>query len=301
MADFIHSFWSWFVAVPTIAGLVYCIIILQSNHSLQNEETADQDVETTGHVWDEDLVELNNPLPRWWLNMFYITIIFSFIYLALYPGLGAFQGLLGWSSKARYDNEVAEVEAKHAPLYAKYLATPINDLVTNTEAMGTAKRIFANNCAICHGADAKGYTGFPNLTDDDWIFGGDETTLKTTLNNGRSAVMPPWGAALGEQGVKEVTEYVYSLSRESSQPELVAAGQQKYMIMCIACHGPTAQGNPVLGAPNLSDNTWLYGGSKKAIAESLNKGRNGIMPAFSSKLTESEIHLVTAYIRSFQK
>ncbi len=300
MSDFTSEFWSWFIIIPSVLGLVYCVILLMRTNSVIEQKEGE--VKSTGHVWDEDLEELNNPLPKWWLNMFYITIVFGVVYLLLYPGLGSFPGLLNWTSEGRYQQEVQETEAAYAPLYAKYLATPVVELANSSSAMGTAKRLFANNCAICHGADAGGYTGFPNLTDNDWLYGGDEAAIKTTVTNGRTAVMPAWGAALGEDGVAQVAAYVYSLSHETSNDvELVEQGKQKYMVMCVACHGPEAKGNPIFGAPNLSDNIWLYGGSIKAITETIEKGRNGAMPAFGSKLTESQIHLLTAYLHSKQK
>ena len=299
MADFIHEFWSWFISIGTIGGLIFCVLIIWANNSAKPVKEGEE-AETMGHVWDGDLAEYNNPLPKWWLNMFYITLIFSAIYLLLYPGLGSYQGLLDWSSKGRYENEVKQVEAAHAPLYAGYLATPIAELSNNPEAMGTAKRIFSTNCAVCHGADAKGYTGFPNLTDNDWLYGGDEATIKATLVNGRNAVMPAWGLPLGEKGVTEVAEYIYSLTRTPLNPRYVEAGKQRYMTMCIACHGAEAKGNPALGAPNLADKIWLYGGSIKAIAASVEAGRNGAMPAFGAQLTASQIHLLTAYLSSFQ-
>jgi cytochrome c oxidase cbb3-type subunit 3 len=299
MSDFVSEFWSWFIIVPTVLGLLYCVILLHRSNSATDQKQGD--VKTMGHVWDGDLEELNNPLPKWWLQMFYITLIFSVVYLILYPGLGSFAGILNWTSTGRYEQEVKEAEASFAPMYASYLATPIDELKNNDKAMGTAKRLFANNCAVCHGADAGGYTGFPNLTDNDWIYGEEESTVKTTIVNGRKAAMPAWGAALGEKGVADVSEYVYSLTHDSTNKENLASGEQKYMTMCIACHGPEAKGNTALGAPNLSDQIWLYGGSLKSIADSVNNGRNGIMPAFGSKLTESQVHLITAYLNSLQK
>ena len=233
--------------------------------------------------------------------MFLITLVFGGVYLALYPGLGSFQGLLGWSSKDRYEKEVAQSEAAYAPLYAKYLATPLDELSQNTDALGTAKRIFSNNCAICHGADAGGYVGFPNLTDNAWLYGGDELAIKTTLNHGRSGIMPGWEAPLGDEGIAQLTEFVYSLSREPNDADLAAAGQEKYNTFCIACHGADGTGNQQLGTPDLTDDDWLYGGSLTAIEMTLRHGRNGVMPAFGEKLTESQIHLLTAYLQSFQK
>lgn len=295
MPDFVSEFWSWFVAIPTVLGLVFCVVLIWFNGS--SKDSAEEDA-TMGHVWDEDLEEYNNPLPKWWLNMFYITLVFAVVYLILFPGLGSFAGTLGWSSAGRYDKEVAEAEASFAPLYASYLETPIEQLVQNSDAMGTARRIYSTNCATCHGSDARGATGFPNLRDHAWSWGGDEAAIKATLNNGRNAAMPAWISVLGEKGVDEVTEYVYSLTREPVNPQYVEPGKAHYQAMCAACHGQDGKGNPALGAPNLTDNVWLYGGSLGAIKESLVKGRNGIMPAFNEQLNESEIHLLVAYLNS---
>ena len=302
MADFIHEAWSWFIIIPSVLGLVYCVVIAWSNTSSPSDQGTDNgldgDPETMGHVWDEDLREYNNPLPRWWLNLFYLTVAFSAVYLVLYPGLGHFQGILGWSSVERYETEGATSEAAYAPLYANYLATPIEALTINNDAMGTAKRIFSNNCAICHGSDAGGYTGFPDLTDNDWLYGGEEARIKETITNGRRGMMPPWGAALGDDGVQEMATYVYSLTREPQDKHLIGPGKEKYALMCVACHGADGKGNIVFGAPNLADSVWLYGGSMSAIAESVRHGRNGVMPAFGEHLNESQIHLLTAYLKS---
>ena len=254
-----------------------------------------------GHVWDEDLEEYNNPLPKWWLNMFYITLVFSAVYLLLYPGLGSFAGFLGWTSQGRYENEVKTAEESFKPLYDAYLATPIGELVQNAEAMGTAKRLYSTNCAICHGADARGATGFPNLRDKSWLWGGDETAVKATLDGGRNAVMPGWVGVIGEEGVNAVSEYVYSLTRDPLNPAIVDAGKQHYDTLCAACHGPDATGNVALGAPNLTDDIWLYGGSLGAIRQTVEAGRNGIMPAFGESLNDSQIHLLTAYLQSISE
>jgi cytochrome c oxidase cbb3-type subunit 3 len=296
MPDFVSQFWSWFIIIPVVLGLIFCVILLRANSGAISKEG-----ESTGHVWDEDLEELNNPLPKWWLQLFYITLVFAVVYLLLYPGLGTFKGFLDWSSVGRYEQEVAAAEASFAPLYAGYLATPMDKLATDPKAMGTAKRLFATNCSICHGSDAGGATGFPNLRDDDWLYGGDENTVKTTINNGRNAVMPAWVATLGEQGVEEVAEYIYSLTRKPVNAHYVKPGEEKFKTFCVACHGADGKGNPALGAPNLTDKTWLYGGSLGAIRESISTGRSGQMPAFSGHLNDSQIHLLTSFLKSIQE
>ena len=294
MSDFVSDFWSWYISVPVVLGLVYCVVMLVVNTTKKDAGEA----ETMGHVWDEDLEEYNNPLPKWWLNMFYITLVFGVVYLLLYPGLGSFAGFLGWTSQGRYENEVKTAEESFKPLYDAYLATPIDELVQNADAMGTAKRLYSTNCAICHGADARGATGFPNLRDNHWIWGGDEAAVKATLVNGRNAVMPGWVGVIGEEGVNAASEYVYSLTRDPLNPALVDAGKQHYDTLCAACHGADAKGNVALGAPNLTDDIWLYGGSLGVIRQTLTSGRNGVMPAFGENLTESQIHLLTAYLQN---
>ncbi len=297
MPDFVHPFWSWYIIIPVVLGLVFCVVLVYLNTTSKPPG----ETETTDHVWDEDLEEYNNPLPRWWLNMFYITLVFGAAYLLLYPGLGSFPGFLGWTSKGRYDNEVQAAEASFKPLYDAYLATSLDVLEQDVAAMGTAKRLFATNCALCHGADARGATGFPNLRDHDWLWGGEADAIKTTIAGGRNAVMPPWESALGQSGVEQVSEYVYSLTRDPINPALVAPGQQHYNTLCAACHGPEGKGNPMLGAPDLTDNVWLYGGSLGAIRQSVALGRNGVMPAFEGQLNESQIHLLTAYLGSISE
>ncbi len=294
MADFNSDFWHWYIAILTIISILACVWLIRWMTS--GFEHSDE-VESTGHVWDGDLTELNNPLPRWWLGLFYITLAFGGFYLLLYPGLGTFGGLLGWTSKGAYEQEVEKVEAEVGPLFEGYLQTPILDLIKDENAIKVGERLYLNYCATCHGSDARGARGFPNLRDTDWQWGGDPTSIKTTLLNGRIAAMPAWEAALGgESGVNEVTQYLLRLSNRATIDELADKGKAKYDIFCVACHGADGKGNPALGAPNLTDDVWLYGGSITRIGESLIKGRNGQMPAFGEFLGEAKVHLLTAYI-----
>lgn len=295
MADFTHPFWSWFVAVPTILGMLWCFYLTFENaRKIEPEEEG----KTTEHVWDEDLQEINNPLPKWWLNLFYITIVFGFVYLILYPGLGSYQGLLGWSEIGEYEQELADADNRYAPLYDKYGSQSLAELGQNKNALATAKRLFSTNCSICHGADARGTVGFPNLRDDAWLYGGDGDTIKLSITNGRNGMMPAWAAPLGEQGVIDVTEYIYGFQQTVENPQVAQAGAEKFKLFCAACHGVDATGNPIMGAPNLTDKNWLYGGSKAAISESISKGRQGAMPAHKDLLGENQIHLLTAYLLS---
>ena len=294
MADFNSDFWHWYIAILTILSILACVWLIR--WMTADFEHKDE-VESTGHIWDGDLTELNNPLPRWWLGLFYITLAFGGFYLLLYPGLGNFGGLLGWTSKGQYEQEVEKVEAEVGPLFAGYQQTPILDLIKDENALKVGERLYLNYCATCHGSDARGARGFPNLRDNDWQWGGDPANIKTTLLNGRIAAMPPWEAALGgESGVNEVTQYLLRLSDRATIDELADKGKAKYDTFCVACHGPDGKGNPALGAPNLTDDVWLYGGSITRINESLIKGRNGQMPAFGEFLGEAKVHLLTAYI-----
>jgi cytochrome c oxidase cbb3-type subunit 3 len=297
MADFTHPFWSWWVIVPTVLGLLWCVYLAYSNAgevAVEGEEG-----ESAEHVWDEDIRENNNPLPKWWLNLFYITIVFSFGYLILYPGLGSFQGLLGWSQIGAYEQALADAEAKYAPLYDEYGSQSLETLRGNRNAMATAGRLFSTNCSICHGTDARGAPGFPNLRDDKWMYGGDGETIKASITNGRNGIMPAWLPAVGEQGVTELTEYLLSFQKRAKNSELAAAGGEKFKIFCIACHGADATGNPALGAPDLTDDAWLYGGSAAVISESISNGRQGAMPAHKELLSENQIHILTAYVLGF--
>jgi len=298
MADFTHPFWSWFIIIPTLLGMFWCFYLSFDN---SREINPDDEGKPMEHVWDEDLREINNPLPKWWLNLFYITIVFGFGYLILYPGLGSYQGLLGWSEVGEYEQELAKADSKYAPLYEKYGSQSLVELGKNKNALSTAKRLFSTNCSICHGADARGAIGFPNLRDDQWLYGGDGETIKVSITNGRNGVMPAWFAPLGEQGVAELTEYLRGFQHSPENLEAAGAGEQKFKIFCAACHGADATGNPVLGAPNLTDNYWLYGGSKAAISESISKGRQGAMPAHKTLLSENKIRLLSAYILSMSR
>ncbi len=291
MADFVSQYWNWFIIVPTLVGIVGVVWL-----SVANTEAKAQTDETMGHVWDEDLQEYNNPLPRWWLILLYITVVFGLVYLLLYPGLGSFKGLLGWSQKSQYESEVVAAARQFGPLYEKYAASSIESLAENAEAMKTGGRLYSTYCSQCHGSDARGAVGFPNLRDNAWLYGGDPQAIKTSILNGRNGMMPAWAQPLGEQGVFLVTEYVRSLAGKRADPAAVAEGEKRYQQFCVACHGPDGRGNPQFGAPDLTDDKWLYGGSQRAIMESIAKGRQGQMPAHKTFLGEARVHLLSAYV-----
>jgi cytochrome c oxidase cbb3-type subunit 3 len=299
MADFNSDFWHWYITILTILSILACIWLLRWMTSGFKKT---DEVEDTGHVWDGDLTELNNPLPRWWLGLFYITIVFGGFYLLLYPGLGSYPGILGWTSEGEYQQEVDRVEAEVGPLFARYQQTPIIDLIKDETALKVGERLYANYCTTCHGSDARGARGYPNLRDGDWIWGGTPDAIKTTIMQGRQAAMPAWEGPLGgERGVDEVAQYILSLSGRATISELADKGKAKFEIFCVACHGADGKGNTALGAPNLTDDTWLYGASLTRISESIAKGRNGRMPAQGEFLGEAKVHLLAAYIYSLSQ
>ena len=297
MADFVSAFWNWFIIIPTVIGILAMFPLIFKNRGTK----VTGEVETTGHIWDEDLAEYNHPLPGWWLNMFVITVVFSIVYLILYPGLGNFEGMLGWTSKGQYESQIEKAEKEYGPLYKKYAAVDIETLSRNAEALKTGERLYANYCGVCHGSDARGARGFPNLRDQNWLYGGNPDQIKTTILSGRSGVMPSWEAVLGAAGVSDVTEYVLSLSDREHDASLAAKGKVHFDTTCAACHGPDGTGNQALGAPNLTDRIWQYGGSKKSIIETITIGRNGQMPAHKDFLGEDRVHVLTAYVYSLSQ
>jgi cytochrome c oxidase cbb3-type subunit 3 len=249
-------------------------------------------------VWDEDLRELNNPLPRWWLWLFILTEVFGVGYLVLYPGLGTWRGTLGWTSQAEHAADARLNAARIEKTLAPYAVRTVGELTTDNAALGIGRNLFLNNCATCHGSDGGGAPGFPNLTDKDWLWGGDPDTVLATISQGRVGVMPPWGEALGSRGVEDVLAYVMSPSGRKLEAGDLGAGRQKFAELCSACHGADGRGNPLMGAPNLTDGTWLHGGSLGAVRETIAKGRTGTMPAHLARLGETRVKLLAAYVLS---
>ena len=295
----LNSFWNWFAIIITVVSILGCWWLLHWTKGISDR--SGDEVGSTGHVWDEDIRELNTPLPRWWLHLFNITIVFGLAYLILFPGLGNFAGMLGWTQEDQYVEEVAAADAAQDAIYARYRDMDPAALMANSAAMETAGRLFRQNCAMCHGSDGRGAKGFPNLADDDWQWGGSHEQIMATLNNGRVAAMPPWAGPLGEEGVAQVVAYVLQLSGQAADANLAAAGQSRFQMFCVACHGMDGEGNPVLGAPNLTDDIWLYGGTAEDIEYALRNGRNGQMPAFGEQLTEERRKLLAAYVQKLSE
>jgi cytochrome c oxidase cbb3-type subunit 3 len=290
------SGWSLFVIIVTIANIFACFWLLRWTSKPRTATEKIGGGADTGHVWDKDLREYNNPLPKWWLWLFYITIAFGLLYLVLYPGLGNIAGVKGWTQAGQYQEERAAVEARAAALLAPLAALPVAELVNNEQAMSTAHNLFQQNCAQCHGSDGGGAVGFPNLANGDWQWGGDADTVVATITGGRIAAMPPWAAVLGEPGVEEVVAYVQTLSGQPADATKAAAGQVRFQTICSACHGMDGKGNPLVGAPNLTDQVWLYGGDAATLKTTVMNGRNGQMPAWGEKLGEQRVKLLAAYV-----
>ncbi len=290
MNTYLNGFWSGWVIVLTLVTFVLVTWLL-----FANRKRTPIDAKTTGHEYD-GIEEWDNPLPGWWFAMFVVTIIWGAGYLVAYPGMGNFPGVLGWTQLDQHADEVTTAEEKYRAMRDKYLALPIEEVAKDVKARRMGMRIYGNNCSQCHGLDAAGALGFPNLADADWIYGGSPDVIKQTIVHGRRAAMPAWEAILGEDGIAEATAYVLSLNSRDADPAKVEAGKKHFQTYCVACHGPDGKGNPALGAPNLTNGIWLYGGSEAQIAHSLRIGRNGQMPAFGETLGEDKIHLVTAYI-----
>ncbi|HWH48412.1 MAG TPA: cytochrome-c oxidase, cbb3-type subunit III [Burkholderiales bacterium] len=293
MSDFTSDFWSYYVAVITVVSIVACAILLWA---MGSRRAPGQKVATMGHVWDEDLEEYNNPLPNWWRWLFYITIFFSLAYLILYPGLGRFAGTFEWTSAGQYHAEQARAAERYGPLFAKFAAMDIPAVAADPKAREIGQRLFLNYCAQCHASDAHGSRGFPNLADNDWLYGGDPATIKATIVNGRNGIMPPFGAVLGDEGVKDTAHYVLSLSGLTHDSLFAHRGKALFVANCVACHGADGKGNPALGAPNLTDRVWLYGGGETTVSETISAGRNNKMPAWGEFLDDAKTHLLAAYI-----
>ena len=293
MSDFTSGFWSVYIAAVTLLGIGACMLLLWVT---ARKKVAARSDNSTGHVWDEDLTEMNNPLPRWWMWLFVLSTVFSLAYLLIYPGLGSYPGELGWSTRGEYVAEVERANKDLAPLYAKFTAQPPEQLAGDPAAMAIGERLFMNYCSQCHGSDARGSKGFPNLTDADWLHGGTPDKIAETVTAGRRGQMPPLAAAVGTpDDVKNVAHYVMSLSGSPHDSVRAALGKPKFAV-CAACHGADGKGNTALGAPNLGDDIWLHGWGEASIIAMVANGKINEMPAQADKLTPAQIQVLAAYV-----
>jgi cytochrome c oxidase cbb3-type subunit 3 len=293
------AFWHWFVVAGTILFIVWCIWLISWSAKQGPKNISDQDL--VGHKWDGDLEEWNNPAPKWWLYLYFITVFWGIAYLIAMPGLGTFKGVLGWTSTGQYEAEMQHAAATYEPIYEEFAAMDFAELARNEEALALGRSLFASYCTTCHGSDARGATGYPNLTDDNWQWGNTEQDLVNTLTNGRTAAMPVLAPALGgDEGVDNMVQYVKSLSGGEMNAAAQAA-QPLFAAMCSACHGMDGKGNKLFGAPNLTDDVWLYGGSDAAIRETIVGGRNGMMPAHGELLGPNRTKILAAYVLSLSQ
>ncbi len=302
MSDFTNEFWPWYVGAISLVSILACALLLWiAGKATVSTQPGHVDDNTTGHVWDENLSELNNPLPRWWMWLFILTVIFSLAYLVFFPGLGSFKGTLNWSStETEHKQDVSNLRAQVAPLYAAFSAQPIETLAKDPRALALGERIFMNNCAQCHGSDARGGNSYPNLTNGNaaWLGERGATHIVNTVTNGRTGVMPALGAAVGgEEEIRALAQYVLSLSG-SPHDTIKAFNGKKLYATCAACHGIDGKGNKALGAPNLTDDNWLYGWGEESIVKAIKNGKNNVMPAQAPKLSPEQIHVVAAYVLS---
>ncbi|MBL4835445.1 MAG: cytochrome-c oxidase, cbb3-type subunit III [Pseudomonas sp.] len=290
------NFWSGYIIVLVLIMLGLTLWLLFATRKGQRPEETE---ETVGHSFD-GIEEYDNPLPRWWFMLFLATIVFSVIYLILYPGLGKFPGVLGWTQESQYEEEVADAREQFAPIFANFADMPVEEVAKDPDALRIGQRLFAINCSVCHGSDARGAFGFPNLTDNDWIWGGTPEQIRTTLNQGRQAAMPAWLAVIGDDGVRSTAAYVRKMAGLDTEGVDTTLGAKVFNTNCVACHGPQGKGNELIGSPNLTDDVWLYGSSLVQIQQTLRYGRNGNMPS-QAHLGEDKLHMLTAYVYSLSQ
>ena len=299
MVDFTSGFWTWFIGITTVISIIGLLVLLIK--CSKREAGDDGNIKTMGHVWDENLEELNTPLPRWWFYWFIFTIVWGLGYLVFYPGLGSYAGLLAWTQVNQLEEETQVANEKYGPLYEQFLNTDIAVLAKDEAALKVGERLYASYCTTCHGSDARGARGYPNLRDNDWLFGGQPEQIKTSIMQGRQAAMPAWEAVMTHEGIFNVTSYIEQLAGREVDSMHASLGSELYKKNCAVCHGADAKGNHAFGAPDLTDDIWLYGGSQKKITESIAKGRSGNMPGHQEFLGEAKGHVLAAYIYSLSK
>ena len=304
MSDFTSGFWPWYVGAISLLSILACAVLLwAAGKATVSVHPGKTDDNTTGHVWDVDLREYNNPLPRWWMWLFILTVVFALGYLVIFPGLGSFKGTMNWSTQTEHQQDVTKLDAVVSPLYAGFKAQSVDALSRDTAALAVGERLFMNNCAQCHGSDGGGSKGFPNLTNVNLAWLGDRSAahIVQTVTQGRTGMMPPMAAAVGgEAELSELANYVLSLSGGPNN-DIKAFGGKKLFSACAACHGVDGKGNKALGAPNLTDSYWLHGWGEAAIISIVKSGKTNVMPAQSPKLSEEQIHLVAAYVLNLSK
>ena len=294
------AFWHWFVAAGTILFVIWCIWLISWSAKQGPKDVSDE--ELVGHKWDGDLEEWNNPAPKWWLYLYFITIAWAVGYLIAFPGLGTYKGMLGWSQQGQYEQEMQDAAARYEPIYASLAAKDFGELANDTDALKLGRSLYASYCTTCHGSDARGATGYPNLTDGDWLWGSSEQAIVTTIMNGRMAAMPVLAPALGgEQGIRNMVAYVRSLSGLVEPDADAMSAQPMFLAVCSGCHGPDGTGNPMVGAPNLTDDTWLYGSSEETVYTTITQGRNGVMPAHGDLLGADRAKILAAYVFSLSQ
>jgi len=294
MSDFVSDAWSYFITTIALVGIVWCVWLLFSQRAWLKSSVAQ--VEDTGHVWDGNLTELNNPVPRWWTVMYLLLCVFALAYLWLFPGLGKYAGALNFSSADQVRQEQAALAARVAPIYARYAEQPIEQIAADREARLIGQRLFLNACAQCHGSDARGGASFPDLTDKDWLHGGTPADIQKTISEGRHGLMPPWKGTITPTEANDIAHYVRSLSGLAAPSLGVLRGKRGFDNYCVSCHGVDGKGNTTLGAPNLTDGVWLYGSSRASIVETILNGRENIMPAQANTLSPEQIRLLTAWV-----
>lgn len=294
MSDFFSSFWSYFITAIAVGGIVFCVWLLFSQRAWLGKTVAQ--AEDTGHVWDGDLTELNNPVPRWWTVFYLLLCIAAGAIFVLYPGLGTFKGTLGYTAAKQVKAQQQALNEQIQPVYAKYQQMPIPEIAADDMAREIGQRLFLNNCAQCHGSDARGSGAFPNLADGDWLYGGEPEQILHTITKGRHGIMPAWSAQIKPAEASDIAQYVRSLSGLAANPLRVVPGKRHYDNFCVACHGVDGKGNTAMGAPNLTDNVWLYGSSEASIVETILNGRENRMPAQEGVLTEDQIRMLTAWV-----
>ncbi len=296
MSDFSYSFFGYFIAFIALGGIAWCLWLLYTQRRWLGNRPSAGPVDDTGHVWDEDLTELNNPVPRWWTWMYLLLCLFALGYLVLMPGLGMFKGVLGYTTADEVRRHQAQQAEQVKPVYARYAAMSVPEIAADAAARQIGERLFLNTCAQCHGSDARGGRSFPNLTDGDWLYGGSPETIEQTITHGRHGIMPPWKGSIDPVAASDAAHYVRSLSKLAADPLKVFRGQRTFETYCVACHGVDGKGNQALGAPNLTDGTWLYGSSEATIVQTILEGRDNRMPAHDAVLTPEQIRILTAWV-----